>query len=289
MAEIEQREGFHDDTLFGDEYDHYGDEGKIIKNHFAKTEAGFILRNAIKEYALKKVGGKCIFCGTDFIPVLALHHGKKNKKTFSLSRFVTRNVKEYSIAALDRELEEANCGCACITCHMEHHFPKDSISKGDLLRRVGIYHCMLCGYSPTSTSALDFHHKEGCAKLFEISSSYSSRSKFPLYNRELCLILNEIKKTNILCSNCHSIQHTHLSRFIRLKDKIYEKSIDWEKRQREMALTGQKKVNIYADKKNKRFERGYRPAPEDNGIYDLDGRDSITKTNDEYNERLGTL
>jgi len=59
--------------------------------------------------------------------------------------------------------------------------------------------CTACGYDK-NYAALEFHHKEPGEKAF----SLDLRS---LSNRKFELILEEVKKCNLVCSNCHTEIH----------------------------------------------------------------------------------
>jgi hypothetical protein len=56
--------------------------------------------------------------------------------------------------------------------------------------------CIKCGFN--HPAALDFHHRDPSEKEFGISS-YRQRNKE--------FILKEIEKCDVLCSNCHRIEH----------------------------------------------------------------------------------
>lgn len=59
------------------------------------------------------------------------------------------------------------------------------------------YSCSECGESRSPT--LDFHHKVPGTKLKEVSTLVNNGSKR--------LVLAEIKKCIVLCSNCHRMHH----------------------------------------------------------------------------------
>ena len=59
--------------------------------------------------------------------------------------------------------------------------------------------CQVCGYDKC-LPALDFHHIDKTKKSFSISNSYRLRGN-------KTVILEEIKKCVLLCSNCHHEVH----------------------------------------------------------------------------------
>lgn len=57
--------------------------------------------------------------------------------------------------------------------------------------------CKNCGYSKC-LAALHVHHKDPSTKKFSISGSYRLGKK---------RLLEEVKKCELLCSNCHAEEH----------------------------------------------------------------------------------
>lgn len=57
--------------------------------------------------------------------------------------------------------------------------------------------CIRCGFD--NPAALDFHHRDASQKLFTISGRVRSTSREN--------IIQEIAKCDVLCSNCHRIEH----------------------------------------------------------------------------------
>jgi len=70
--------------------------------------------------------------------------------------------------------------------------------KVELIRLKG-NQCEVCGYNK-NYSALEFHHREPVDKYFQLDL----RS---LSNRKWEVILNELEKCQLLCSNCHAEHH----------------------------------------------------------------------------------
>lgn len=60
--------------------------------------------------------------------------------------------------------------------------------------------CMECGFA--NIAALQFHHKDSSTKLFAISDAINYPSRYTIEQVE-----TEVKKCDLLCANCHSIQH----------------------------------------------------------------------------------
>jgi len=70
--------------------------------------------------------------------------------------------------------------------------------KLELIKLMGMK-CERCGYDK-NFAAMEFHHDDPTKKLF----SLDLRS---LSNRRWEVILEEVKKCRLLCSNCHAEEH----------------------------------------------------------------------------------
>jgi hypothetical protein len=57
--------------------------------------------------------------------------------------------------------------------------------------------CIRCGFD--NSFALDFHHRDPNEKYMNVSQMVNNYSKD--------VILNEIEKCDVLCANCHAIEH----------------------------------------------------------------------------------
>lgn len=68
--------------------------------------------------------------------------------------------------------------------------------------------CERCGYDK-HPAALDFHHKDPLQKEFNISGRFVCSLK----NKEK--IMKEIEKCEVICSNCHRIEHSiHYNKYM---------------------------------------------------------------------------
>jgi len=65
--------------------------------------------------------------------------------------------------------------------------------------------CARCGFS--NPAALQFHHRDPKTKEFSISQ------KLKIYKSSLEAIMKEIEKCEVLCANCHMIEH-HQERYL---------------------------------------------------------------------------
>lgn len=69
-----------------------------------------------KQYALKRLGGKCSKCGYNkCIAALTFHHKNPKHKIYSVPELF-----DYSIKNLNKELRK--CVLLCFNCHMEYHW-----------------------------------------------------------------------------------------------------------------------------------------------------------------------
>ncbi len=68
------------------------------------------------------------------------------------------------------------------------------------LEAYGSSRCIRCGFD--HLAALEFHHRDSSTKLFEISIAVMCLEKYSWDE-----ILKEIAKCDLLCANCHRIEH----------------------------------------------------------------------------------
>lgn len=79
--------------------------------------------------------------------------------------------------------------------------------------------CMRCGFD--HPSALQFHHRDPSQKLFNVTSKeLSMPRKYPWDT----MIVPELDKCDLLCANCHFLEHTILTpeRVLELKAETSE-------------------------------------------------------------------
>ena len=58
--------------------------------------------------------------------------------------------------------------------------------------------CVRCGFS--HPAAIQFHHWDAATKKFDISSA-------PTLEKSIPQVLEEMKKCEVICANCHLIHH----------------------------------------------------------------------------------
>jgi len=183
-------------------------------NSYRKNLDGFTLGWAKKIKAINLLGGKCSRCGNNDIFCLQFHHigNKENKIADLLSR-----SKKWEI--IEKEIK--NCILLCANCHAENHFieGRGGKLKINILTKLDITKCSKCGYSGENYSSLTFHHRKGVDKKFCISNFFSRKcTGFSVED-----LIEEIKKCDIICKNCHAREHIKISRFEKFKDKIMDK------------------------------------------------------------------
>ena len=90
--------------------------------------------------------------------------------------------------------------------------------------------CSKCDYDDCP-SALTFHHRIKSTKSFSIGNCGKSI-------RSITDILGDIKeeldKCDILCMNCHILEHSNIEFYEKYKDKIIEKSINYKEKQNKL-------------------------------------------------------
>jgi hypothetical protein len=181
---------------------------------FNKLDDAFARRWSKKLRAIRYLGGKCSGCGNDNVFVLNFHH--VSGKDELVSRIFSSDGKWKRV-----EKEIKKCILLCRNCHIEEHHPKSNKAKKELLKLLKISRCSECGCKPKSTAVMEFHH-EG-VKDFSIYQAFNGTDKMVM---PLDKVVAETKKCKVLCSNCHAIEHSAISKFKSLKKLIDIKVVD---------------------------------------------------------------
>lgn len=147
----------------------------------------------------------CARCGHRVPAALDLHHRTPGEKEFALSAAYSR-----SIAAIRSELSK--CEVLCANCHLIEHASTAVIksdggaravvewrrrTKARLVELLG-GRCIRCGYAG-HVAALVFHHRDPRSKSFAISVDGVPRA----WHR----LVEEARKCDLLCANCHREVH----------------------------------------------------------------------------------
>jgi len=192
-----------------------------------KVNRQFIGRWAKKIKAIDLLGGKCKICEEQNPLKLSFHHENRDIKTEEISLLACKNWSK-----LKKELQ--NCICVCENCHREIHSELEKngdertiLNKQIILEYKKLDGCEMCGYNK-HPRALEFHHNNEDEKLFMISKI---RKRFHNINDLSKSITDELDKCQILCANCHRMQHSNKEKFEKYKTEIYEKvkTLDTEK------------------------------------------------------------
>lgn len=212
---------------------------------FNRKEQQKILTYAKKLKLINELGGKCGNCQSNSFFTLTFHHLNPNEKEFHYGR-----KREIRFSKLKSEMSK--CELLCQNCHRELHFNEknDGERRKDKLifLEYGGSKCANCGYDKCP-AALTFHHKNPKQKEFWIGGlSERINSIDELADR----IKNEIDKCDILCANCHVMEHSDVDFFNNNINKIYDKIDNYKEPQskidreivKELYLSGKKQVEI---------------------------------------------
>lgn len=187
-----------------------------------KSEWSYVNKWAKKIKAINYLGGKCIKCGETDIFKLQFHHkDNKTKDRIYDNTKAYQSFQRWSI--IEKELNK--CVLLCGNCHIEEHYDyelknRDRKNKEILLEFKNIFKCEKCGYDKCN-KVLEFHHKVN--KEFSIGSVTNIKRWKSISDIE-DYIKNELLKCNILCSNCHQLEHIDIEKFKRLENEIIENS-----------------------------------------------------------------
>jgi hypothetical protein len=174
------------------------------------TNKEYIKRWASKLVVVNWLGGKCCKCGESKLPFLEFHHTRDKVRPlfFGNGSIDTDEFK--------RELEK--CIVLCKRCHQEERLMKVNdriLFKERLMKMTGHSSCSICGYRGVNIASLEFHHRDKSAKSFNIGTV--CRGNVPTIPLED--VIEEVKKCDVLCSNCHVSKHVNVKK---VEDNIDE-------------------------------------------------------------------
>ncbi len=144
----------------------------------------------------------CLQCGEGNPHCLDFHHREGEERLMSVSRMVPSG---YGKDTISEEID--NCDILCANCHRKHHAgPFSTASRPRRIENrywvLGVKAqssgCSKCDM--TDPHCLDFHHRDETKK----SGTVSELINCDVPKQELKV---EIEKCEILCANCHRIEH----------------------------------------------------------------------------------
>lgn len=138
---------------------------------------------------------ECKQCKENNPICLCFHHLENKKFTISKILKITMNKKRI-------EEEIRKCEILCHNCHRKQHSNPlylGNTKKDKLIREIKQQNSCKCGES--FYASLDFHHIDSTTKIADLSTMKNNK-KYTLTD-----ILEEIKKCEVICANCHSKKH----------------------------------------------------------------------------------
>jgi hypothetical protein len=179
-----------------------------------KNDAEFILKYAKKMKAISLLGGKCEICGKSNFIFLEFHHKDGERKEDNLSVLINGRWSK-----IENEIKK--CILLCSNCHREKHSTERDAKKykeikAKLLEIKGVFCCERCGYGEDFAS-LDFHHRNSEKKDFALGNAYKFITKF------MDKICEEIEKCDVICKNCHAVEHFDKKKFEMFQKEISNK------------------------------------------------------------------
>lgn len=209
-----------------------------------KRKSTKILTIAKKISLINLLGGCCENCKENNIFKLTFHH-KSDDKEF---HFGSHRWSRLSI--LENEMNK--CLVLCQNCHRELHYNENEFNykRGykNIYLEYGGVECIKCGYDKCPAS-LTFHHRDSNTKDFHVADF--QRKVITVEDLDI-LIKNEIDKCDILCANCHVLEHSDIDFFEKHKSEINDKLLNYKEKQKkidrliviEMYNNGTKQIDI---------------------------------------------
>ena len=158
-------------------------------------------RNFVQEY---KTSIGCAVCGEKDPDCLVFHHRKRGDKVASISVLLQRNLGKKKLLA-----EIKKCDVLCSNCHKKLHFDERKDAEAGYAGITKRLVCMATEYKNSRgcgvcgemhPGCLVFHHRKPEYKICSISDGLRRH----LNEKKLTA---EIKKCDVLCSNCHMKIH----------------------------------------------------------------------------------
>jgi len=185
-----------------------------------KNKYQYILKWSKKIKLINSLGNVCCNCGCDNVLSLEFHH-PLNDKECSIN-----NVQTCRLSVMMKEADK--CVLLCRNCHAELHYDEGgtdrrrSILKEKMLEYKNVFCCEKCGHEGSNYRSLEFHHKNPSEKSFELFSEVWKVKKIKKKGIEE-IILRELDKCEVICRNCHGIEHIDVEKFNTWESDIYEK------------------------------------------------------------------
>lgn len=190
-----------------------------------KNKNHALLATRLRKYTMKMkcqeyLGGKCKHCGeSDFFKLCFHHLNPLEKETIISKQF---NCKFETIKS---ELDK--CILLCHNCHKTLHYEQEKNlnnnsynrrkSKEIFLELLKQFSCDLCGYN-SCIAALEFHHIDEKNKDYDIENLISLQ--YTSIENLSKIIISELNKCQILCSNCHVKHHSNTEFYDLHKNEI---------------------------------------------------------------------
>lgn len=188
-----------------------------------RLDVTYILSKAKKIKAINLLGGKCIACGDNNIAHLSFHHHNDDKEYNPCGLLQTARWTTI-------ESEIMKCILMCHNCHRESHvasiLTNRRRNKKILLEAISKFECEKCGYNKCY-NALDFHHIDKSNKEFSLSN-FTLDKCISNVGDVTQIILDELDKCIVICSNCHRDIHFDWDRYHKFESQILDKVYNYK-------------------------------------------------------------
>lgn len=184
------------------------DRKRWITNPSRKEKARQYIERGKAIIARAKIGKSCE-CGEDNPAILEFHHIDPSQKLGA----VGERVRGWSESRILAEIDK--CVLRCVNCHRVHEWKnrdRNGTSKNVVANRLrkdkinGIKSEIGCRRCRNSDfRCLDFHHIDPYTKLFNVGAAIGKSVSMER-------LLAEIAKCEVLCGNCHRLEHLTLTR-----------------------------------------------------------------------------
>jgi hypothetical protein len=133
----------------------------------------------------------------------------KSKAEYMKDYYDSNPIRREKKRALDRKYAAEHREEALVRASTYYQQNTEKIKKYQAIRRKEAKakiaellggNCQRCNFS--HLAALDFHHKDPATKSFRLSDAVMRTKKYTWQD-----IVDEVAKCELLCKNCHAIEH----------------------------------------------------------------------------------
>ena len=188
----------------------------ILKTRIYHLENKHVARVAKNTYRTKKYrlidhyrNKPCSICYVKYdLMCNDFHHKNPLEKIAPVSNMIRQGgfTQEQIIAEIEK------CNIICANCHnRSNRKTEDGVLAKWFVNYLKTLKCERCELN----HSLEFHHKDPSTKIMEVTRMVKRARKYSKQD-----VLDEIKKCEVLCRNCHRLRERHTKILNQIKNRL---------------------------------------------------------------------